>query len=293
MIVASQWLRNTTMAIALTFTQAVLLSRESLFELLPEFPNAYRVVRRAAYLFALRRYIVTAAETMRTQQEEALRAQQEESENTSQAGSKPSKSWSHMKAFSKVASISQVNQAVPTMNDTLAAMREKQKEVEDNLSKASRASAMLLAPVEISPFQGESRFGSRRPNHKESNSSDAAQSELSNEVVAKMARQDAALESLKQQVGGVDAKLDALQKQMVALTVAARQKTFASRQKMGISRSRLPDANTLSHVEAAGAPAAAPAARAEELQELRDAEGKLQDLQQQGDRATRSTPFEA
>ena len=62
MIITNPHLRDVSDAIALTFVQTVFLTREAIFELLPEFPRAYRVIRRAAYRFALRRFIVQAAE---------------------------------------------------------------------------------------------------------------------------------------------------------------------------------------------------------------------------------------
>lgn len=277
---ASQWLRKPTMAIALTFVQAVLLSRAALFELLPEFPSAYRVIRRAAYILALRRYIVTAAEALRTQQATAA---------SDDPRSKPVASWSQVKAVSRVVgSMANGPSAdAPSVNDALAAMREKQKEVEDNLSKASRASALLLAPVEVAPFQGVSSLGNGRLGRRSSKPNSAVNVE--EEDAANMVEHTAALASLKQQVGGVDLKLDALQKQMEALTVAARQKSFGSRQRVGAyPRSRLPDARAGNPPAASASASGAPlAGRIEEMQELRDAEGM------QSNTALRSTPFEA
>ena len=188
----SQWLRKPTMAIALTFVQAVLLSRAALFELLPEFPSAYRVIRRAAYILALRRYIVTAAEALRTQQATAA---------SDDPRSKPVASWSQVTAVSRVVgSMANGPSAdAPSVNDALAAMREKQKEVEDNLSKASRASALLLAPVEVAPFQGVSSLGNGRLGRRSSKPNSAVNVE--EEDAANMVEHTAALASLKQQVG--------------------------------------------------------------------------------------------
>ena len=62
MIITNPWLRNVSDAIALTFLQIVSLNREALFEVLPEFPVAYQVVRQAAYKLAFRRFIIAAAE---------------------------------------------------------------------------------------------------------------------------------------------------------------------------------------------------------------------------------------
>ena len=67
MIICNEKLRDIADAIALTFVQNIFITREAIFELLPGFPNAYRVIRRAAYKIALRRVVVMAAQMAQSQ----------------------------------------------------------------------------------------------------------------------------------------------------------------------------------------------------------------------------------
>lgn len=64
-ILSNDDLRDVGDAIALTFVQAISLTQTDIFELLPDFPRAYHVVRRAALRIALVRALVKAAQIVR------------------------------------------------------------------------------------------------------------------------------------------------------------------------------------------------------------------------------------
>lgn len=64
-ILSNNNLRDLGDAIALTFVQTISLTQKDIFELLPDFPNAYTVVRRAALGMALVRALVRAADIVK------------------------------------------------------------------------------------------------------------------------------------------------------------------------------------------------------------------------------------
>ena len=285
MIIALEWLRKPVTAIALTFTQAIIVPRESLFEVLPDFPQAYRVIRRAAYRFALRRYVVKAAELMAQEQEDGQSASGEghmTQINVLSPGlkSKGAKSLSAMNVKADV-------------GDALVAMRKKQKEIEGNLSKLSVASLNLLKPVSFSPFMNQNVAPLAAPSAVTSTiiKDDGAvlpKDEGMREMAIQLADQGNAISVLQTQLGGVDLKLGAMQKHLEALVARTvpRQKTLKPSQ----SRGRLARHPSSSSGVAEGAVAHA------ERQELRDAEGAMTAMCGQTNApsgALRSTPFEA
>lgn len=306
MIISSEFLRDQTTAIALTFVQAVLLSRDSLFELLPEFPRAYRVIRRAAYMLALRRFVVMAAESLTEQQKDAA----DSAKTCENAADTPRLHGLHamtkvkgMTSKLKGSVLSKVDdgKTAPTVNDAVAALRIKQKEAEERLAQTSAASAMLMAPVNVSPYQSDAT--NRRPSRENAGSFKKGQRGEAQQVVdldgmsAKMAEHSASLAALKDQVGGVNGKLDALQMQMEALLVISRPKP---RQKSAPSLPRVRSANGSKGSEMTPSPLSSNPihsavqndgdVRSQEMQEMREAEDVLQG---QTGAALRSTPFEA
>jgi len=64
-ILANENLRDVGDAIALTFVQAISLSQQDIFELLPDYPLAFRIVRKAALQMALNRALVHAAQIIK------------------------------------------------------------------------------------------------------------------------------------------------------------------------------------------------------------------------------------
>ena len=61
-IVSNDSLRDLGDAVAITFVQIIQLSREDIYELLPDFPIAYAIVRRHAFRLAFARLVVKAAD---------------------------------------------------------------------------------------------------------------------------------------------------------------------------------------------------------------------------------------
>ena len=72
-IVSNDSLRDLGDAVAITFVQIIQLSRDDIYELLPDFPIAYAIVRRHAFRLAFARLIVKAAEHAKSGQSEASR----------------------------------------------------------------------------------------------------------------------------------------------------------------------------------------------------------------------------
>ena len=64
-ILSNNNLRDIGDAIALTFVQTVSLTQKDIFDLLPDYPMAYLVIRRAALGMALARALVKAAEIVK------------------------------------------------------------------------------------------------------------------------------------------------------------------------------------------------------------------------------------
>lgn len=64
-ILSNNDLRDLGDAIALTFVQTISLTQQDIFELLPDYPRAYNIVRRAALRMALVRAVVKAAHVVR------------------------------------------------------------------------------------------------------------------------------------------------------------------------------------------------------------------------------------
>merc|ERR1711965_478618 len=60
-ILSNDNLRDIGDAIALTFVQTISLTQKDIFELLPDYPRAYHVVRKAALRMALVRALIKAA----------------------------------------------------------------------------------------------------------------------------------------------------------------------------------------------------------------------------------------
>ena len=61
-ILSNDSLRDIGDAIALTFVQTISLTQKDIFELLPDYPMAYHIVRKAALRMALIRALVKAAQ---------------------------------------------------------------------------------------------------------------------------------------------------------------------------------------------------------------------------------------
>ena len=64
-ILSNNNLRDVGDAIALTFVQTISLTQKDIFDLLPDYPMAYLVIRRAALGMALARALVKAAEIVK------------------------------------------------------------------------------------------------------------------------------------------------------------------------------------------------------------------------------------
>jgi hypothetical protein len=64
-ILSNNNLRDIGDAIALTFVQTISLTQKDIFDLLPDYPMAYLVIRRAALGMALARALVKAAEIVK------------------------------------------------------------------------------------------------------------------------------------------------------------------------------------------------------------------------------------
>ena len=291
MIVSNEMLRDTSDAVALTFVQTVFLTKDAIFELLPEFPGAYKVIRKAAYKMALCRFIVKAAEAGTAVADKSFKGGSPSvlaRANVSSPGAAAKCRWGSCRSAQRVmgmgdkqsqsSSPSRQAEERPKVSVGEAISALNAKHVADSLVKAAAAkeTASAFGGISLDLYGNADQM-----------------SEMKEQMETQMAAMSA-------EVGGVNAKLDAMQQQISALVkgLTTSQKLRPARSRAGSALkppvAKAPGENGVIVPQNGSANAAAnpsDAARAAEIEEMRSASIGPSGAPEQA--ATKSSPYDA
>lgn len=286
MIIALDWLRDLKDAIALTFLQTIYLPRDAIFDLLPGYPEAYKVIRRQSIKYAFRRYIIRIADAAISEAkeaEEAVRGRVSD-EGTPASSALTIARTSKLKGMSVTVSVS----------EAMAALERKRAKEDEKADTRKEADA--FGGVQVGMYEA----GTKAPAVSEA-PPPVLVTRMNDRIDGVVKQQAVEIDSLKAQLGSLetmlDGKFDALTQTIGALALAV-----SNKPRMRAQRSRLAaapdDTAVCRQMEAlSSAATCAPShgppplakeprhGRTEELAEMQDATG--------AEHATLSSPFEA
>jgi hypothetical protein len=241
-----------------------------MFEHLPEFPIAYRIVRRAAYKLALRRFSVQAA---------AAGIGAAAADAPAPAPAMSVLSMSAAPAPSAMSGASAAARATVNVEDAVRALHQQQASLQ--VPNTPEGSAMAFGGVSVGLYDSKSK----------SSSSDASAA-----VQTALSEQGEAISTLRQEVGGLDAKLDAVQQQLAALLAATKRPPRMQRASTAAAPSKPLACASLGSAGPVLKPStdsrrASEERAAAERDEMRDAATHEDGVE--GGAASRSSPFDA